>query len=61
MRPRPVVFIVTREVRVPKKVEQTREVLPNLVQWEVGQGYVSLDANANQINLIFSGCILLTS
>ena len=56
MRPRPVVFIVTREVRVPKKVEQTREVLPNLVQWEVGQGYVSLDAN--QINLVFSGCIL---
>ena len=40
MRPRPVVFIVTREVRVPKKVEQTREVLPDLVQWEVGQGYI---------------------
>ena len=56
MRPRPVVFIVTREVRVPKKVKQTSEVLPNLVQWEVGQGYVSLDAN--QINLVFSGCIL---
>ena len=40
MRPRPVVFIVTREVRVPKKVEQTREVLPDLVQWEVGKGYI---------------------
>ena len=40
MRPRPVVFIVTREVGVPKKVEQTREVLPDLVQWEVGQGYI---------------------
>ena len=54
MRPRPVVFIVTREVGVPKKVKQTREVLPNLVQWEVGQGYVSFGENTliNQISVV---------
>ena len=40
MRTRPVVFIVTREVRVPKKVEQTRKILPDLIQRKVGKSYI---------------------
>ena len=39
-RSRPVVFIVTREVRVPKKVEQTRKILSDLIQWKVGKSYI---------------------
>ena len=34
-RPWSVVFIVTRKIRVPKKIEQTREILSNLIQWKV--------------------------
>ena len=41
MRPRPVVIIVTREVRVPEKVEQTGEILPDLIQWKIGKSYIS--------------------
>ena len=53
MRPRSVVFIVTREVRVPKKIEQTRKILSDLIQWKVGQGYISFHENTKYHDSIY--------
>ena len=58
MRPRPVVFIVTREVRIPKKVEPTREILPDLIQWKFGKSYISFWEN--KIQILFHISVVVT-